>query len=75
MRGDVALIKTVWRRRRTLKALANFSPGLGFGNPGHKRLFKKRRNPERVASMVAEIARPIATLSGLRRVFRVLFPG
>jgi hypothetical protein len=36
----------------TLKAFANFSPGLCFGNPGKEaRHFPEEANPERVASL------------------------
>jgi hypothetical protein len=34
----------------TLKAFANFSPGLRSGNPGSISLHKIKRNPDRVAT-------------------------
>src|SRR5258705_10614800 len=40
-------------RLLTLKALANSSPGLRFGNPGEQRIPFLRRNSEGVASRVA----------------------
>ena len=45
----------------TLKALANFSPGLRFGNPGGNGSLNRRRNPEGVASSHYNRG-PIATL-------------
>jgi hypothetical protein len=51
----------------TLKALANWSPGLRFATLGKKSLQNILRNPERVA------IRRDATLSGLRRIMGRIF--
>jgi hypothetical protein len=50
----------------TLKASANFSPGLGFDNPGSTYLISSRSNSEGVA---LDVSSPQigATLSGLRQ--------
>src|SRR5205823_4523204 len=50
----------------TLKALANFSPGLRFGNPGEQPPISRRRNSEGVASLFA-YRNAVATPSELRR--------
>ena len=61
-------------RLLTLKALANSSPGLRFGNPGAQRIPVLRRNSEGVASRVAYKNRRnsfrVAT-----NLFRLLDPG
>ena len=61
-------------RLLTLKALANSSPGLRFGNPGEQRIPVLRRNSEGVASRVANKNRHnsfrVAT-----NLFRLLDPG
>src|SRR5882724_3755314 len=61
-------------RLLTLKALANSSPGLRFGNPGEQRISVLRRNSEGVASRVVNKNRRnsfrVAT-----NLFRLLHPG
>ena len=53
----------------TLKALANFSPGLRSGNPGSAHLIlMDLRNPERVASPFTDSQPAVATPSELRRI-------
>src|SRR5512132_689267 len=58
----------LWTATITLKAFANFSPGLRFGNPGkktHPNLFEGA-TLKRVASPSPE-SHPVATPSELRR--------
>jgi hypothetical protein len=50
----------------TLKALANFSPGLRFGNPEERPFISLRHNSERVVSLFAD-SKAVATPSELRR--------
>ena len=51
-------------RLLTLKALANSSPGLRFGNPGEQRISVLRRNSEGVALRFAG-CKAVATPSAL----------
>jgi hypothetical protein len=54
-------LKSFIRKSITLKAFANSSPGLRFGNPGKRRLIHRTRNSEGVASAFVnrEAAQPL----------------
>jgi hypothetical protein len=55
MTGEIVKALSEWVLMQfeiTLKALANFSPGLSSGNPGKKNAFRAGSNPEGVASKV-----------------------
>jgi len=43
--NTISIGRTGRRLSLTLKAFANFSPGLRFGNPGKARLLTEKRKP------------------------------
>jgi hypothetical protein len=72
MKPATALIcfMTQFRRTITPKVLANFSPGLSFGNPGDKDGDCFCRNPEGIATVLHAAD---ATLSGLTGSHQMTF--